>query len=210
MQRTLSSLLNIFLLFFFFGCASTTGVLPKAPAMNETLLQQLWPPKNQELEYTLHGSLILQAMTIPVQGRLHRGPDNQVTIALMTSFGSSLLEARVSKNTAEIVAQSPILQRHQAVGDFLIHSIQQAYINPKNCFAEMAVNDHQYAQLRCYIDKNVDLYSFRQQVNGNYMLAQQFSATGIEITYSNLNTTPIFTAKQDRHGFLLQITHLQQ
>ena len=199
------------------GCAQKITSLPKAPAITEELKQQLWPKQGAEIDYIVQGTLHLQDIDIPLQGRLYRSSDNQLIIALLTSFGSSLLEARISENENQIISQSPILTKHGIVKTFILQSIRQAYMSPTQCFAEMDPENIMQAQLRCKNNKgnennrrteeNNDVYIFSKELNGTYTLQRQFPESAITIEYTNLNTSPSFVAQQSRYGFILNLKH---
>lgn len=202
-------LFHICLMLCLASCSSKTVTLPKAPAMTEELRQQLWPSPLTEVEYFMQGALHLQEVDIPLQGRLYRSSDNTLIIALLTSFGSSILEARINEINNEIISQSPILQQHEMVETFILDTLRQAYLSPDICGAEMSPQNPQSAQLRCTQNDKEKVYIFLREHGGSYILQTQISESSIEIEYAKLESSPSFVARQSRYGFSLNLKHSQ-
>lgn len=208
MRLPLLLLLHLVSALSLMGCTIGSKTLAVAPALTDEFQQSLWPTPHKEVDYSLHGNLTLQDTSIPLQGRVYRSVDNKLTIALFTSFGSSVLEARIGANEVKIINISPIAKKHDLIGSFLVHSIQAVYLSPTDCMAQMNPNAPLNATLHCtHFSGKERFYGLSMRENNNYHLVDQSFDGSITVDYKNLGSSPSFIAQQKRYGFSLSLTH---
>lgn len=165
------------------GCAKQLPPqLPAIPNMQPELLQHNWPVEKGAFQ--VNGSLKIHSMTIPVQGIVSIEKDgSEVSIALLTQMGTSIFEAKLTRNSYKMFTVSPMIKKYPRLEPLLIRMARALYLPEQIssiCTTEGADN---ITELRCPEQKILLSYTVDPLRSGAIQLQRRINAENETTVY---------------------------
>lgn len=174
------------LLIILSACSShKVDLLPPLAGESVSSATLLWPQKEQPLNFLVQGQIVAKGLDLQIQGRVATKKDQQtLQVALLTQFGSSILQVEVDLAEYQVYSQSILLEKNPQLKKLLMAAVQRVFL-PELSGECSLYGNNQVLQLSCDDSSTLYLLSKKNDLN-TWTLNKKSSINGrFKVSYQD-------------------------